>query len=1134
MMSMLSLLSRLRQLNVHIELVEGQLKIRAPKSGLTPDLKNQLKDYKDEIIKFLKSKIDMQVKYRSINPVEEKEYYLLSSAQKRMYFIQQLDLKNTVYNMTWTSKLEENPTNNHERKTPERNIKYQEAIFRKLIRRHESLRTSFEIVDSIPVQKINREVDCTIQCYNQLVDFVRPFNLSVAPLFRVGIIKQDNDSWLLAIDIHHIIADGISLQLLIKDFQAIHQGKSLSSLRLQYKDYSQWQNSTVQKNLDKNQQAYWLKKYSGEIPLLDLPIDFPRPTMQSLEGNRFSFNISNENTLILKNIALENGTTLYITLLSFFYILMSKLSGQEDIIIGVPTAGRRHADLEGIIGMFVNTLALRNYPAREKRFKTFLLEVNQESLEAFENQDYQFEELVEKVSVNNNPARNPLFDVMFVLQGYQDASLLGEGPIEPESVHLDKNPQAYETRNSKFDLSLYAVETGNTLSFTFQYCTKLFEKETILRFSTYFKKIISIIVNEPDLKFGNIDIVAEDEKYRILYHFNDTAAEYPKNKSIHQLFEAQTRSTGSCVAIVGPGMVGEQHISYRELNEKANGLAALLQSKGADADTIVAVEMQPVVEIIVGILAILKAGAAYMPIEFVYPHDRKKYLLADSKTRLLFTYAESSLAKDFPGETICLCNTPPLNPSDYTLQHSSRADNLAYIIYTSGSTGIPKGALISHQNVIRLVKNTNYFEFRESERLLQSGALAFDASTFEIWGTLLNGLQLCLVERENILLPEKLQENIRRYDIAIMWMTSPLFNQMSRLNINVFSTLRHLVVGGDILSVMHINRLKRTFPLLKITNGYGPTENTTFSATFLIENEYDTNIPIGKPIANSTVYIVGRNNHLQPVGIPGELLLGGDGVARGYLNDPELTSRSFVSLNPPYFIIDSIHNRLYKTGDLGKWRQDGNIDFLGRIDNQVKVRGNRVELGEIESQLLKHESVKEAVIVLQEKDDDKFLCAYIVPGKDFGTAKLTEYLSRKLPSYMIPSCFVLMERIPLTSNGKLDKNALPIPTHHRRSDYVPPSNEIERQLVRLFASTLGKDEEFIGVNDSFFDLGGHSLTAVELVAKIHRDLNVIISLPDLFTAPTVKEITTLANVIQWAGKHTVDGGKNGKQEEILL
>ncbi len=1026
--------------------------------------------------------------YSLIEPAEEKEYYELSSAQKRIYALQQFEENNTSYNMPMVMTLE-----------GELDRAKLEETFNKLIQRHESLRTSFELADGEPVQVVHKEVSFKIgyteadqeRARKIVASFVKAFDLSKAPLLRVGLTKISDKEHILMVDMNHIISDGISRGILTKEITELYDGKELPKLRIQYKDFAVWQNKMFKSGEIKKQGEYWLKAFEGEVPVLSLPTDYQRPSIQSFEGDNINLEISEKLSRKLSEIAKETGSTMYMVLLSACNILLSKYSGQEDIIIGSPAAGRPHADIQNIMGMFVNTLAMRNYPESNKTFREFLTEVKTNSLQAFENQDYQFEELVDNLSITRDLSRNPIFDVMFSMQNMN----IDEMTIEGLKFKL------YEVNSdiSKFDITITAIEQNNVIEIELNYCTKLFNKQTIENMSRHLINILNSIAINTNQRLSEIKMLSEEEKHQLLVDFNNTKTNYPREKTIQQLYEEQADKTPDNIAVV----FNEKQLTYRELNKKANTIARILKSKGIKEDEAVAILADKSIEMIIGVLAILKAGGAYLPIDVDYPKDRIEYILSDSASSILLTQANIANTLNFDGHIIILdnqeiYNTLAIEDND-NLEIINKPNNLAYIMYTSGSTGRPKGVMVEHKNVVRLVKNTNYISFNKEDRILQTGALVFDASTLEIWGALLNGLPLYLFDKSVILDANKLTEAIEENNITIMWLTVALFNQLIQEKEDIFKGLRYLLVGGDVLSPKHINAVKEKNPSLIVINGYGPTENTTFSTCFKIEKKYTSNIPIGSPISNSTAYIVDKNNNIQPIGVAGELWVGGDGVARGYLNNPELTAEKFI---------ENLYvqgERIYKTGDLARWLSDGTIDFIGRIDQQVKIRGFRIELGEIENELLKHSKIRETIVIAKEDDSkNKYICAYIAGEAELSSKELREHLTKELPEYMIPTYFIQLDKLPLTANGKIDRKALPEPAGNivTGTEYVAPSNEIEEKLASIWSEVIGV--EIIGINDNFFELGGHSLKAINIIAKIHKELSVSVPLKEMFETPTIK------------------------------
>jgi len=1144
--------------NIHKEL---EVKIPLAEIFRTPNIRG--------LSRYIETKA--RDKFISITPVEKKEYHPVSSQQMRLYILHRMKEIETSYNEF--SVIELGGRLDRQNFT---------RALTGLTRRHEALRTFFKTVNGEIVQGIASEAEFQVEAYEVdeggepiegiINGFLKPFDLGKAPLMRVGLIRVTGERHMLIYDLHHIITDGTSMGILMREFIALYAGEQLPGLRIQYKDYSEWQKSRKGEEALKDQEAYWCGQFKGEIPALLLPADYPRPGIQDFVGDRIHFRVGMEETRAIKEMAARQEVTLYMLLLAIINVLFARVSGQEDIVMGTPIAARRHADLQAVIGMFVNTLALRNYPAASLEFNTFLKQIKNRTMEAFENQEYPFEELVEKVTLHRDISHNPLFDTVFALQNMEIQETGSPGVQRPG---LMVKSYDFQHKISKFDLTLHAYETGNVLSFTLEYSTRLFKEETIRRFIDFFRRIISFILEHPGEKIGQIEIISEEEKIQVLNEFNKTAEEYPRDKTIHELFARQAERNPDHIALDGklqitnyqpyvqpgggaakggnPGRQGYYTaISYRELNEVSGRLAYWLKEKGVAGDVIVGLMTGRSIEMVIGLLGILKAGGAYIPIDPGNPQERIDYLLKDSKPVVLLT------------ATAIEENVNRSNKSHLT--YISPGNPLAYIMYTSGSTGRPRGVMVTHRNVVRLVKNTNFVDLSERTRILETGAPEFDATTFETWGSLLNGGLLCLVDNEVILESKKLGRALENHQINTMWLTSPLFNQLMQQDSGIFAPLEYLVVGGDVLPPKAINAVRHRNRHLKVVNGYGPTENTTFSACYTLDRDFEYNIPIGKPINNSTTYIVDRHNRLQPLGIPGELWVGGDGVARGYLNNPELTAEKFdhdlwdyldyqeekVPGKRSYMFLEGTrglvplfskapgtdplqscnhavmrsyshaampslhypipplpHSPIYRTGDLAKWLTDGNIEFLGRLDNQIKIRGFRVEPGEIENRLSSHQEIKEAVVLVVDNENgsgDRLLCAYFTGSRELNLSELREYLARELPGYMIPAYFVQLEKMPLTPNGKLDRKALPEPRLKPGKENDAPVDRLEEQILEIWTGVLGISKNVIGMHDDFFHLGGHSLKATLLAARISKTFNVEFPLTDVFTGPTIKEM----------------------------
>jgi amino acid adenylation domain-containing protein len=1080
--------------------------------------------------KVIREKEGISDEYAKIEVSEKKEYYPLSPAQKRLYILQQMEVKNTSYNLPGIIELGE-----------EVELDRLEEAFRKIISRHESLRTSFDMVNSEPVQKINREVDFKIEHYHLKSDgddinsdndhsfiargvssimgrFVRFFDLSKAPLLRVGIINGEFSNSILVFDLHHIITDGISQNLLEQEFYTFYSGGELPLLRLQYKDFAGWQNNNIRQGLLKEQEEYWIHLFSDELPALHLPSDFSRPLIRSFEGAAVRFVLNPEETKEIKAVARENDATLFMVMLSIFTIFLSKLSGssrggdQEDIIVGTPIAGRRHADLENIIGMFVNSLALRNSPAGDKSYKEFLDEVKQRTLEAFENQEYQFEDLVERVEVNRDTSRNPLFDVMFV---FQNMDISGR-----EISGLTVNPYDYENRTSRFDLTLQGIERGDNLFFILEYCTKLFKKEIIDRLISYFRRALSIILTEPEIKIFEIDIVSKEEKQQMLFEFNDTNVDYPNDKTLHALFEEQAEKTPGNTAII----YEDNQLTYKELNKKANQLANYLYyEKHVQFEYLIGIYMEDPIKQVIAMLGILKAGCAYVPIDAYIPHARVKDMLDDSKIEIVISQkryinalnklqCECQSFKSFlclDSHNLYLEEETGKNELNHGLDLDLKTENAAYLIYTSGSTGKPKGAIVEHKSVVNtLFCRGNEYKLKTNDTILQLFSYAFDGFVTSFFTPIISGAKVILQSRDGMKDISNIIVSLINNCVTHFISVPPLYQTIIEI-ISEYDKdcLKVVTLAGDKILPGVIEKTKEKRKNFEIAIEYGITEVSVMSTIFR-NQQGSERIKIGKPIWNTKIYVVNKQNHSQPIGVAGELSIAGVGLARGYLNNKKLTNEKFI--DSPFVKGE----KLFRTGDLARWLTDGNIEFLGRLDDQVKIRGYRIELGEIENQLERHGYISKAVVLVKEERENQSLYAYIVSNGEGEISKsdLREYLLRTLPDYMIPSHFVPLENIPLTPIGKIDKKALLSIEIEVGEEYIAPSNEIEKKLVAIWSEILGIKKDVISIDSNFFNLGGNSLKVTILAAKMHKEFDVKVVLAEIFRFPTVRNLSEYLKV----------------------
>lgn len=1034
-----------------------------------------------------------------IKAVPPADYYPASAAQKRMYLLQEFDKSGVTYNIPVAVEI-----------GGKLDLDRLASAFNQLIARHESMRTSFAVKDNALVQIIHDEVSFDIkQLAKESIDealkkVVKPFDLSKAPLLRVAVMPVKDEQNVLFIDLHHIVSDAVSSNILINDLVKLYAGNTPEALTIQYKDYSVWQNNFFESEKAEKLEKYWLNKFEEEIPVLNLPTDFPRPIVQSFEGLRHVFTLSEELSKKINQLANKMDSTLYMSLLAVYNVLLSKYTGQNDIIVGSPIAGRLHADLENIMGMFINTLAMRNAPDEQKTFKDFLMEVKENALDAYENQNYPFDQLVEKLKIRRDLSRNPLFDTLFVLQNATQGKLSSEGMTFKLHEH--------ESGIAKFDLSLYAYEKENGLQFILEYSTKLFRPETIERIAAHFVKLLEEIVAQPDKKLGEYSIISEAESQQILVDFNDTFWSYDADTTIQEKIETQAAMHPDKTALVFNG----EKLSYGQLNAKANQLAHKLRKIGVGADDRVAIQMNRSTEMVIGILAVLKAGGAYMPLDPKMPAERLKFLLKDSAAKAILCLDEE---QDYSNDSITVLNLRNQELFGTSVENPeaiSKPDNLAYVIYTSGSTGTPKGVMLENRQVVAFEQNmTAKFGISSEDRVLAVTNITFDISVLEILCSLMIGAEIVLAAENEIEDLYMLAGLIEKEQVNVMQTTpSRMKLLIERCGIDALQNLKTILVGGEALPPALADKL-RSLEQTKCYNVYGPTEACIWSTVAPLSED---NGGIGKPLLNEQVYVLSGNSQLQPIGVPGELCIAGSGLARAYMNQPELTATQFVA--HPW----KPGERLYKTGDLVKWFPDGRIDYLGRIDHQVKIRGFRIELGDIESQLLKIGFTEVTVLDKTDKNGDKFLCAYIVSKEELNLPEIKATLAKDLPEYMIPSYFVRLEQMPLNTSGKLNRKALPEPdaSSLAKAEYRAPETETQKQLAAIWEQVLGVEK--IGLSDNFFDLGGHSLKATLLVTKLNRHFEISVSITDIFRFP---ELGSFADFME-----TMERSKFARIEKI--
>ncbi|QBG54733.1 non-ribosomal peptide synthetase [Bacillus amyloliquefaciens] len=1030
--------------------------------------------------------------FSTIEPAEKQASYPLSLAQQRVYIASQFEDAGVGYNMPAAAMIE-----------GALDREKLEHAFSALISRHEALRTSFQSEDGTPRQVIHEQVPFHIEMIeaggrtNEQVmkDFVRRFELAEAPLFRIGLHTLGHNRHMMLFDMHHLISDGVSISIMLKELGDIYDGKQLPEMRIQYKDYAAWQAERAEEGY-KKERAYWKEVFSGELPVLQLLPDYPRPQVQSFEGDRVSVKLPKTLRERLQKLAEKNGATLYMVLLSAYYTLFSKYSGQEDIIVGTPSAGRHHSDTEGLIGMFVNTLALRSTVKQDQTFTGLLGHVRKQVLDAFSHQDYPFEWLTEELNVPRDMSRHPIFDTMFSLQNISDGI--------PEIGNLTLSLHETNFNIAKFDLTMQARETAEGVALDLDYCTKLFKRSTADCMLTHYVRLLESAAAQPEAKISEYDLLSEWEALNQLQRFNPERTAYPKDQTIVQIFEEQAQKNPDRTALQFEG----ETLSYQQLNERANRLARHILSAGGGGKT-AAVLCERSLDMIVSIMAVLKAGSAYVPIDPEHPVQRIQHFFRDSGASVLLTQQSLKPIAEkagFQGVIVLADDEESYEKDSHNLALPFDSKTIANLTYTSGTTGTPKGNIVTHANILRTVKNTNYLTVSEEDTVLGLSNYVFDAFMFDMFGSLLNGAKLVIVPKDTVLDMSRLSRVIKRENVSILMITTALFHLLVDMEPSCLTTLRKIMFGGERASVEHVKKALAAVGKGRLLHMYGPSESTVFATYHPVDviEEDAISVPIGKPVSNTEIFIMNKAGRIQPAGIPGELCVSGEGLVEGYYNRPELTEEKFVK--HPF----KEGERMYKTGDLARWLPNGDIEFIGRIDHQVKIRGQRIELGEIEHQLQSHDQVQECIVLAVDQGaGDKLLCAYFVGLREISSRELREHTAKDLPAYMIPAVFIQMDELPLTGNGKIDRRALPMPdvTAANAVSYTAPRNETEQKLTDIWDEVL--QMERVGIHDQFFEIGGHSLAGMKLLALIQQTFGVRLTLKDLFTSPTAAGLAQL-------------------------
>jgi amino acid adenylation domain-containing protein len=1046
--------------------------------------------------------------------------FAASFAQERLWFLQKLTQTGSAYNTTLALSV-----------TGTLDIEALEKAFVELIRRHGSLRTHFEERDDGVTQVVNAQANVPLVH----IDFAslealeqhahQPFALSSGPLIRVTLFKLSAQQHILLIALHQIVSDPWSIGVLTREVNALYtaftrgEEPKLPELTIQYADYSVWQRQWLQGEVLERQMNYWRKHLADAPAALGLPTDRPRPAVASFAGATVPVSLSAGLSAELVSLGRREQATLDILLMASFQILLGRWSGQRDLVVGTPVAGRTLRQTEDLIGLLVNMLPIRSKILDSLSFSAFLKQVLETSLETHSVQDLPFEKLVEEFQPERDLSRHPILQVMFSLQSPpREPIRFGDLSIDLISV---------QGASSKYDLSLYLEEKPEGIKGHFEYATALFDRSTIERLSNHFVVLLEAIAKNPDRALWQFPLIEAEERDRLLVQWNRTQHEYEQELCVQELFSRQVMRTPGAVAVVYEG----QSLTYADLNRKSNQLAWYLTERGVGPDQRVGICVERSLEMVVGLLGILKAGGAYVPLDPSYPPERLQYMLGDASPRILLT--QQRLAAELPltgpdrvlldQEWERIAEYDGNDPEPRAVGLTSR--NLAYVIYTSGSTGVPKGVAAEHRGIVnRIAAQTAIDAFSEHDVCCLQTSVGFVDAVFGIFGPLSKGLPLILAPTATASHLVDLCQLIEKQHVSRL-VTVPSLARAMIESIEVetrLGTLRSWTLSGEELREDLLKGLQQRLPNCRFVNLYGSSEVAADATYFVATNWDESRVPIGRPIANTRIYIL--DEHYQPVavGMTGEIYIGGAGVARGYLSRAELTAERFI---PDPFSGDS-QGRMYETGDLGRWRSDGMIEYLGRNDTQVKIRGYRIELGEIEAQLARHEQIKEAVVVAPDGvGGEKRLVAYVVARETqaseapFSAEALHAYLTTKLPEHMVPGVIVELAALPLSPTGKLDRTALPSPEGHSEDGYIAPRNPTEKFLAEIWAEVLELDR--VGIHDNFFELGGHSLLTMKIVAKIFERTQITLPLWTVFEAPSAASMATYLGKISTRGDEEV-------------
>jgi len=1066
-----------------------------------------------------------------LTSTSENGWHPLSHNQKSLWFLHQVAPESTAYNISFAARIR-----------GELDTEALRRAFDSVVSRHASLRTSFAPAEDEPVQRVHQQVELCFQVeeaghWNEFelrerlsLEAAHSFDLEHPPLLRVFLFRRTASEHVLALVVHHIIVDFWSLSLMMHELGARYRAQIdgtppvLNLHPLPYADYVDWQRAMLESAEGEGQQSFWQQELGGDLPVLDLPADYPRPAVQSYRGASCLLRLDPVLTSKLKSLAQLNDATLFMTLLAAFDVLLYRHTGQRELLVGSPASGRRSARLAHTVGYFVNPIVTRAQLSAGMSFTELLAQVRRRVLAAFAHQDYPFNLLVKQLQSERDPTRSPVFQVMFALQKTHEpeeqalsAFALGEAGAEMNLGGLRWESMALDQRVAQFDLSLTMAEVDGGLTASFEYCTELFAESTIRRLADHFQALLNGVVTDPTLSLAELPLLTRAESEQLLREWNDPEQVLPPVSWVHKLFERLAIERPDQTAVI---CAGEQ-LTYGQLNARANQLARHLRARGVGPNLVVGLCVERSVEMLVGLFGILKAGGAYVPLDPDYPQERLAFMLKDTGARWLLT--EQGLSSVLPptaSQVILLDADAPVieRESQARLEVEIHADNLAYVIYTSGSTGVPKGIPISHASLANYIEAvTAELALTADDRILQFASLSFDVSAEEIFSCLTSGATLVLRDNEMGTSIGALLRGCREQELTVLNLPTAYWHQLSAsltpADWSQAETVRLVIIGSEKLQAERLAQWRSCVgPGVRLVDVYGPTE-TTIGATMCdltgVTGAVNTGakISIGRPIAHAQAYILDARRQPVPIGVAGELHIGGPGLSPGYLNRPALTAERFI----PHPFSGVPGARLYRTGDLARFLPDGNIEFLGRLDGQVKVRGFRIELGEIERALVQHPRVRDAAVILRGERDEKKLIAYLVvdAAEGLATRDLRDYLKSRLPHYMMPSAFVFIASLPLNPNGKLDLGALPVPDYTRPelNTFVAPQTEPEQLLAHICADVLKLER--VGLHDNFFELGGDSILTIQVVARAQQaGLN--LAARQMFTHPTVAELAAVA------------------------